>query len=191
MQDAERVADGRRAVLVRAMPDAGLGDSGNHFSPHAYAPHGLVRGSVAHHLHEEWRFGKDLATAAGLRLLPNGLDGCIASGRPWSVPDVISSAVRRKLRWRQARSSQALVRRNSWRHHGGTPAFAPVLVSDARAAVAAAEAPAMTALPPPAGHTPPKQPPRLRKLEGGRREGCWRGSDRNRTWRSHGACMAV
>jgi transposase len=52
-------------------------------------------------------------------------------------------------------------------HCGGTPAFAPVLVSDARAAVAAAEAPAMTAFPSPAGYTPAKQPPRLRKLEAG------------------------
>lgn len=64
---------------------------------------------------------------------------------------------------------------------GGTPAFAPVLISGARAAVAAAEAPAMTALPSPARHTPPKhsalrsgalrsaeqRPLRLRKLEAG------------------------
>ena len=62
---------------------------------------------------------------------------------------------------------------------GGTPAFAPVLISSARAAVAAAEAPAMTALPSPA--SPPKhsalrsgalrsaeqRPLRLRKLEAG------------------------
>jgi transposase len=50
---------------------------------------------------------------------------------------------------------------------GGTPAFAPVLISGARAAVAAAEAPAMTALPSPARYTPAKQPPRPRKLEAG------------------------
>jgi transposase len=47
---------------------------------------------------------------------------------------------------------------------GGTPAFAPVLISGSRAAVAV---PAMSALPLPAGHTSPKQPPRLRKLEAG------------------------
>jgi transposase len=50
-------------------------------------------------------------------------------------------------------------------HGDGTPAFAPVLVSGAHAAVAAAEAPAMAAPPLAAGQTPPK--PRLRKAEAG------------------------
>jgi transposase len=52
-------------------------------------------------------------------------------------------------------------------HGGGTPAFAPVLISDERAAVAAAETPSMAALLPPARHTALKQPPRLRRLEAG------------------------
>ena len=104
MPDAERLADGRRAVLVRAMSDAGLGDSGNHFSPHAYSPHGLVRGSVAGHLREERRFCKDIAAAAGLRLLPDCLDDAA------SFPDGHGPARtgsprrhgrgRRELRWR-------------------------------------------------------------------------------------------
>jgi transposase len=64
---------------------------------------------------------------------------------------------------------------------GGTPAFAPVLISGARTAAAAIETAAMTALPSPAGQTPPEhsvprsgalrsaeqRPPRQRKLEAG------------------------
>ncbi len=69
-----RLADGRRAVLVRAMPASCVGDRGNHLPRDADAPHDLVRGSLVRDVRQERRLGQDPAQAPRFRLLPDRVD---------------------------------------------------------------------------------------------------------------------
>jgi hypothetical protein len=61
MRDARPLADGRRAVLVRAMPAPGIGACWNPLPPHPDSSHGLVRGRVARDLREAWRLRQNPA----------------------------------------------------------------------------------------------------------------------------------
>jgi len=71
VRDARPLADGRRAVLVRAMTAPDIGDGWNHLPPHPDPTRGLVRGRVAHDCRKEWRFGQDSAPDPRSRFLSN------------------------------------------------------------------------------------------------------------------------
>ena len=72
--DNRRLADGRRAVLVRAMPASCVGDRRNHLPRDADAPHDLVRGSLVRDVCQERRLGQDPAPSPRFRLLPDRVD---------------------------------------------------------------------------------------------------------------------